>query len=283
MLITGASSGFGLGIARALANRGWRVLATVREIQRAPVQQPGIEWLRLDLEQPEHIRALASDVTQRVDGQLDCLVNNAGFGLLGPLASYSDAQMRRQMEVNFFGPAILTRELLPALIAARGRIINMSSLLGETGMPLNSLYCASKHALEGLSKALRHELAPHDVQVAIVAPGGFRTRFGDNVQWGELKTSDDAVSTLQAANLRALMQARLRSRAGADPERVVQAVVTLAQRRRMPPVTRVGSDARLIHALYRALPGDWVEALLSAVYRRILLRPVVTAASRGDG
>jgi NAD(P)-dependent dehydrogenase (short-subunit alcohol dehydrogenase family) len=255
----------------------------VRDLQRVPLQAAGIEWLHLDLEQPEQIRALASDMTHRVEGRLDCLVNNAGFGLLGSLASYSDAQMRRQMEVNFFGPAILTRELLPALIAARGRIINLSSMLGETGMPLNALYCASKHALEGLSRALRHELAPRCVQVAIVAPGGFRTRFGNNVQWGERDVTHDPVSTLQTTNLRTRLEARMRSRPGADPQRVVQTVVRLAERRRMPPVTRVGGDARLIHALYRGLPGSWAEALLGAVYGRILLKPVVGAGSNGDG
>ena len=232
VLVTGASSGFGLGIARVLASRGWRVFATVRDLQRVPLERgrhrvvaprPGAG--------PEQIRALASDVTHRVEGRLDCLVNNAGFGLLGPLASYSDAQMRRQMEVNFFGPAILTRELLPALIAARGRVVNLSSMLGETGMPLNALYCASKHALEGLSRALRHELAPRDLQVAIVAPGGFRTRFGDNVQWGERNVSDDPVEHAADCRPRARGWRRACDRVpGADAQRVVQAGVELAQR-----------------------------------------------------
>jgi len=274
VLVTGASSGFGLGMARRFADTGWRVLATLRDPARVPAELLGLprealQIAALDLPSGPQIRALAALVAHSFDDRLDCLVNNAGFGLLGPLATCSEAQIRRQMEVNFTGAVLLTQALLPALGRARGRIINVSSMLGQTGMPLNALYCASKHALEGFSKALRHELAPRDIQTAVVAPGGFRTRFGDNVQWGELP-ADDPVAQRQSVGLRARLAQR-RARPGADAQHVVEAVIALAQRRRMPPVVRVGRDARLVHALYRVLPFTWADALLGAAYRRALL------------
>jgi NAD(P)-dependent dehydrogenase (short-subunit alcohol dehydrogenase family) len=274
VLVTGASSGFGLGLARAFAGHGWRVLATLRDPTRVPAELQGLphgalEIAALDLTSREQIGALVAHVTTSFEGRLDCLVNNAGFGLLGPLATCSEAQIRRQLEVNFTGAVLLTQALLPALTRARGRIINISSMLGESGVPLNSLYCASKHALDGFSKALRHELAPRGVQVAVVAPGGFRTRFRDNLQWGELPDADP-VAQRQSAALRALL-ARRGARPGPDAQPVVDAVIALAQRRRIPAVVRVGRDAQLVHALYRVLPRSWADAVLGRIFQRLLL------------
>ncbi|WP_313950152.1 SDR family NAD(P)-dependent oxidoreductase, partial [Accumulibacter sp.] len=155
-LVTGCSGGFGLGIAQALVERGWTVLAGVRDPARAPTALEGARLLPLDLANGEQIAAVAAGIDR-----LDCLVNNAGYALNGPLSSYGAAQMQQQLQVNLLGPALLTQQLLPALAAARGRVINVSSLAGETGMPMNSLYCASKFALEGFSESLRHELSAH--------------------------------------------------------------------------------------------------------------------------
>ena len=179
-LVTGCSSGFGLGIAQALVARGWTVLAGMRDPARAPAQLAGAQVVPLDLADDAQIAAVAA----RVD-RLDCLVNNAGFALNGPFATYSADQMRRQMQVNVLGPAFLTQRLLPALASARGRVINVSSVAGELGLPMNALYCATKFAVEGLSESLRHELADHGVQVALVEPGGYRTAFARNMVWGE--------------------------------------------------------------------------------------------------
>jgi NAD(P)-dependent dehydrogenase (short-subunit alcohol dehydrogenase family) len=276
VLVTGASSGFGLGLARAFAKGGWRVIATLRDPQRAPAELSGLPAIsmqvaRLDLERSEQIHALAQTVSERFDGKLDCLVNNAGFGVVGPFATLSERQIRRQMEVNFFGTVLLTQTLLPALARSPGRVINISSLVGETGMPLSSIYTASKHALEGWSKSIRHELAPRGIQVAVVAPGGFRTRFGDNIEWGEL-ASDEPVGRLQSENLRRIQQRR-HAGPGADPQKVVAAVLALAERKRMRPIVRVGVDAKLVHLLHRTLPVSWAEGMLSMAFRRALMKP----------
>lgn len=264
VLVTGCSSGIGLRTAQAFRAAGWTVLAGLRRAQPVPPELVGAEPLALDLEQPEEIEACSARIER-----LDCLVNNAGYALTGPFATYTAAQMRRQMEVNLIGPALLTQRLLPALRRARGRVIFVSSISGECGMPLNALYCASKSALEGLAESLRHELAPHGVQVALVEPGSYRTRFMQNMEWGALVPEGASPEAGQLERYRSL-QARIAARAGRDPVAVARAIVRLAGRARMPLRTRVGWDARFASALGRWLPERAALGILGAAYRRAL-------------
>lgn len=267
VLVTGCSSGIGLALARALAARGWSVLAGLRDASRAPRELAGARVMQLDLEREEQIVEAASGIER-----LDCLVNNAGYALTGPFATYAPEQMRRQLAVNVLGPALLTQRLLPALARAGGRVINVSSLAGENGMPMNALYCASKHAIEGLCESLRHELSPHGVQLALVEPGGFRTRFAQNMQWGARAVAPDSIEAKQLLGYRA-MQARLLSRPGRDPAPVVEAIVRLTEMKVMPLRTRVGSDVRLLRALRRSLPEGAAISLLGAAFRRRMSAP----------
>ena len=176
VLITGTSSGFGRQLAPRFLNAGWTVIATLRDASKRSdlfaadlAKSPGrLFVLSLDVARENERVAAAGFIDRQFEGKLDCLVNNAGFGLFGALEDLSEDQIRRQMEVNFFGLVLLSRSLLPHLRRARGRIINITSALGYLGMPLTSLYCASKFAVEGLSESLYYELKPHGVQVAIV-------------------------------------------------------------------------------------------------------------------
>jgi NAD(P)-dependent dehydrogenase (short-subunit alcohol dehydrogenase family) len=262
VLVTGCSSGFGLGLAKAFREEGWEVIAGLRDPAHAPQGLDGARIVALDLADEAQVAAAADGIER-----LECLVNNAGYALTGPFASYSTEEMRRQMAVNVLGPALLTQRLLPALRAARGRVINVSSLAGEAGMPMNALYCAAKHAVEGLSEALRHELAPHGVQVALVEPGGFRTSFGRNMQWGSRPIAPGGIEARQLAAYRA-MRERLLAAAGRDPAPVVEAIVALARAPVMPLRTRVGADARLLHRLKRWLPERLAVSLIGAAFRR---------------
>jgi NAD(P)-dependent dehydrogenase (short-subunit alcohol dehydrogenase family) len=261
-LVTGCSSGFGLGIACALRDRGWQVLAGVRDAQRAPAALAGCEVVRLDVGDAAQIAAMGAAVER-----LDCLINNAGYALTGPLATQDAQQMRTQLEVNLLGPALLIQALLPALGRARGRVINVGSIAGDIGLPLNALYSASKAALHALGDALRRELADHGVQLATVIPGGFRTRFMANMVWGTRAAEPGTIEARQLDGYRAFQQ-RLASRPGRAPEALVQAVVRLSECVRMPPRVRVGSDARIAHLLPRWLPARWADALLTRVFRR---------------
>ena len=262
--ITGCSSGFGLGLAQALHARGWDVTAAVRDALRPCPGLAGIRVIPLDLEDDAQIRAAVAGVER-----LDCLINNAGYALTGPFLTYAPEQMQRQLKVNVLGPALVTQLLLPALKRCRGRVINVSSLAGETGLPMNALYCAAKHAIEGLSEALRHELAPHGVQVSLVEPGGFRTRFAENMEWGAQAVPADSTEARQLAGYRA-MRERILARQGRDPARVVAEIVGLTGMEVMPLRTRIGAEARLMRSVKRWLPERAALGILGAVFRRAM-------------
>jgi NAD(P)-dependent dehydrogenase (short-subunit alcohol dehydrogenase family) len=275
VLITGASSGFGRLLVPAFLDAGWAVIATLRgtarraelfdaERRAAPDR---FTLLELDVTSGRDRAAAAEEIERSFGGRLDCLVNNAGSGLFGALEDLSEAQLRAQMEVNFFGLAFTTRALLPHLRAARGRVINISSVLGFTAMPLTGAYTASKFAVDGLSEALYFELQPHGVQVAVVQPGAFRTDFAQNQQYGE-RVFDPASPYYAVSQTFARFRERRAATASAPPDEVVKTVLDLATRRRMPLRVRCGRDARSVYALKRLLPQGAAAALMSAFFRR---------------
>lgn len=267
VLITGASSGIGLALAHRLAADGWQVLATLRDVTQPPALPAGVEWLPLDLADSRSVAAVAA----RIDS-LDALIDNAGYGLVGPFSSYSLAQMQAQMQVNFLGPVQLTQALLPALRQRGGRIVVLSSMAGETGLPFNALYCASKFALEGWAESLAHELPAQGVQIALVEPGGHRTRFGANLRWGANLDALHAAEEQQLRGYRAMLARRL-AQPGKSESAVVEAIMRLLACTRMPLRTRVGSDATALRWLKALLPEAWAQRLLQAQTRRMLQAP----------
>jgi NAD(P)-dependent dehydrogenase (short-subunit alcohol dehydrogenase family) len=276
VLITGCSSGFGRLLVPEFLRAGWAVVATMREAAaRREIFKDGM------VDHAEHLFLLSLDVTREADrqaafeliekhfeGRLDCLVNNAGYGLFGAVEDLSDEQIRQQMEVNFFGLVAVTRKLLPQIRKARGRIINLSSVLGYTAMPLSALYCASKFAVEGFSEGLYHELRPHGVQVALVEPGAFRTGFGDKLIWGENSLNENSIYRAQTAAYQRYREQRTAG-TGTSPAPVVNAVLRLASMKRMPMRVRCGNDARGVYAAKRLLPEAVQTAVFSSVYRKM--------------
>jgi NAD(P)-dependent dehydrogenase (short-subunit alcohol dehydrogenase family) len=270
VLITGVSTGIGRQAVSAFLREGWAVLATMRRAaereelfaeERARYGEQ-LEILSLDVSDPDQRFAVAERVMET--GLLDCLVNNAGFGLFGALEDVSVDQLRRQFEVNFFGAALLTGALLPALRQSRGTVLFISSVLGRAGFPLTSAYCASKFAIEGLAESLYHELAPHGVRVGIIQPGGRRTRFGENIEWG---VGDVDAYGEATATYRALLD-RVRTRRGKRaPEEVGHILVKLASARIVPLRTRIGSDAAAM-GLASVLPEQARARLFGTLFRR---------------
>ena len=181
-LVTGASSGIGRATALLLAKTGYRVFATVRsEAKEAPLRAEAgalpIEILRLDLADEAAATRTVQEVLRRA-GRIDVLVNNAGYAKLGAVEDLPRDDLRHQFEVNVFGAMQLCREVIPTMRAQHsGRIVNVSSLAGKVSVPLMGAYCASKFALEGFSDALRAELKPAGIRVAIVEPGPVATNF----------------------------------------------------------------------------------------------------------
>lgn len=273
-LITGSSTGFGRDLCTSLLERGWRVYATLRDAAARGKALFGEERRRF----PERLRVLELDVADagqreaaaravEADGGLDCLINNAAYGQFGPFEAISEEAWRRQLEVNFFAPVLLTRRLLPMLRASHGRVVNISSILGLASFPLSAPYAASKFALEGWSEALYYELKPHGVQVAIVEPGGFRTRFSDNIRMAAVEPGSPYEGQLAAYER---WREKRAAKTGVPPMAVVQKIVRLVESRRMPLRTLVGVDARFLDGLGRLLPRNLATSLLSTVYSRLM-------------
>ena len=276
VLVTGCSSGFGRAMVPAFLERGWHVVATLRRAsERGPALSEECERYSerlliasLDVTRDDERRAAIAAACERW-GRLDCLVSNAGAALWGALEDVTPAQLRAQIDVNFLGAALLVRDALPLLRAARGRIILISSMFGRAGFPLSSAYCASKFALEGFAAALGGELAIHGVQLAIVEPGRHRTGFVRRAEWGEGSRSACSAYTEQSEAFERLSRS-LAASPGPPASRVAVAVVDLAERRRMPARLRVGLDARLAYLMRRCLPERLADALWSAFCARAL-------------
>lgn len=282
VLITGCSSGFGRELVTQYLQSGWRVIASLRdsasrsglfsdELSR---YEGRLRIVELDVTNRDQREETAELIRNEYAGALDCLVNNAGYGLFGALEDLSEDQLRHQMEVNFFAPSLLTRELLPFLRAAGGRIINLSSVMGYSGAPLSSAYCASKYALEGLTESLYYELKPHGVQVALVEPGGHRTQFATKNKWGEGASSATSPYALQTANFER-MQKRLRTRKNpTPPANVARAILKLSIQKSMPLRVRCGKDATAAYLLKRFLSESALTALFSRLYSKMFLKPL---------
>ncbi|WP_435010204.1 SDR family oxidoreductase [Tundrisphaera lichenicola] len=180
-LITGTSSGLGKSAARHFSANGWNVVATMRtpSAETELGAMDGVLVARLDVQDPGSID-LAIEAGIRRFGRIDTLINNAGFGLFGVFESTPMEKIREQFEVNVFGLMEVTRAILPHFRGnGGGTIINISSGAGAFTLPMLSLYCASKFALEGFSESLSYELASQNIIVKIVEPGGVvSTNFG---------------------------------------------------------------------------------------------------------
>ena len=180
VLITGASRGFGAAAARECAARGSLVAATMRDPERdGEAVREGLEdriaTFPLDVTDAASIEAAVEAVRKRF-GRIDVLVNNAGYGLYGPLEDLGEDECRRQLDTNLLGPWRLQRAVLPVMREQGwGKVVNVSSLSGQVPRALRGMYAASKHAVEAMSEALADEVAPFGVQVTILQPGQYRS------------------------------------------------------------------------------------------------------------
>src|SRR5215467_9144166 len=190
VLITGCSSGIGRATAASLHDAGLRVYATARRVDAlVGLASRGITTLALDVTD-EQSMAQAVAAVEADAGSVGTLINNAGYGLYGPVEQIPMAEIRRQFETNFFGLVRLTQLVLPGMRRRRGggRILNVSSMGGRATLPGGAFYHASKYAVEALSDALRMEVAPFGIDVVLIEPGPVRTPWND-VAAGSLSTA----------------------------------------------------------------------------------------------
>ncbi|WP_348636405.1 SDR family oxidoreductase [Pedobacter gandavensis] len=190
IFITGASSGLGKATAKLFRCRGWNVIATMRNPEKE--NQFGIlenvTLVRLDVTDLEQIRSTVTDILSRV--KADVVMNNAGYGLIGPLEAFSDEQINDQIQTNLFGVINVTRAFLPYFRERKeGMFVNVTSTFGLLGYPTCSIYNASKFGVDGFSEGLSHELAQFGVSVKVVAPGGMQTDFAGRSLQGAMHTA----------------------------------------------------------------------------------------------
>jgi NAD(P)-dependent dehydrogenase (short-subunit alcohol dehydrogenase family) len=246
-LVTGASSGIGRAAAKALQSAGFRVFGTSR---RAVAEKPGgVTMLSCDVTDDASVAKLIEEVLAKV-GHIDLLVNNAGIGLIGGAEESSTAQAQALFDVNVFGVIRVTNAVLPTMRRqGKGRIVNLSSVLGLIPAPYSALYASTKHAVEGYSESLDHELRAFGIRVVLVEPAYTRTSFEEN-----LTRPDQLLDIYDSA--RAGMNAVLRKaiETGDDPEVVARTILQAATASMPRRRYAAGKIARQVSFLRRFVP-----------------------------
>ena len=236
-LVTGANEGLGRTIADTLASAGYRVFGTSRTERP---NRPGVDMLRLDLSDEASVSEFAETVKSSIS-RIDLLVNNAGMTVVAPSEELPLHIARHMMEVNFFGPTRLVNAVLPLMRARRsGHLIFISSLAGLMGVPGQSFYCATKHALEGYADGLYAEMKLFGINVTLLEPGSFKTQIIENSpkpDWPTQTVYDGVREHLREVVTDA-------TAAGADPRLIADVVLKVATRSRPRLRYRVDADGK---------------------------------------
>jgi NAD(P)-dependent dehydrogenase (short-subunit alcohol dehydrogenase family) len=260
VLVTGSSSGIGRATARAFLDDGWTVYATARN--PADIQTLGEEGARLatlDVTDDEDVERVVDRIIED-EGRIDCLVNNAGYAQPGPVEDVPIERVQSQFDVNVFGPHRLIREALPHMRTQEsGRILNVSSVVGQVSVPGLGIYCGSKFAMEGISDALRAEVAEYGIDVVLIEPGPVETGFADraNAEADGLERSGaydrlyrvlDDTQALGGGGLGAI-----------SPEEVADTILDAANLQHPEPRYAVGEAARYT-IMGKHVPASWRDA-----------------------
>jgi NAD(P)-dependent dehydrogenase (short-subunit alcohol dehydrogenase family) len=268
ILITGSSSGIGRATAIEAAGRGHQVFASARRREDvADLTAKGIETLALDVTEAVSIAKGVAAVLGTA-GRIDALVNNAGYGQYGAIEDVSPEEWRAQFDVNVFGAIAVLRAVLPSMRSARrGTIVNVSSLAGKVTVPFAGAYCASKHALEAISDALRVEVAPWGIRVVVVEPGPIQTRFGDRSRQATariLATPGPYLSFYENAEKASEKEFQ---RGRRNPEAVARVIVRAIESKRPRTRYRVAPLARILVPLKAVTSDRFLDRRMKRILR----------------
>ena len=257
VLITGCSSGIGRALADAFKAAGFDVLTSARrEDDVIALNDAGFHAVLLDVNDATALQTLAANLDE-----LDVLINNAGYGAMGPLLDGGTNAMQRQFETNVFSIVGVTQALFPALRRSKGLVVNIGSVSGVLVTPFAGAYCASKAAVHALSDALRMELAPFGIRVMEVQPGAIDTRFAKNAgAQAELLINEQSPWWPLREGIRARSQA---SQDKPTPASVFAADVLKAVQQQQPPrLLRSGNGSRALPLMAALLPKGLLEKVL---------------------
>ena len=274
VLITGASSGIGMATALYMAERGFRVVGTSRakgrlaelETEAANRGLP-VAGVELDINSEAGLTGTLTAIVEE-HGPVSALVNNAGYGLFGPVQTLTTDELRSLFETNVFAVARLIRAVLPGMTEqGGGTIVNVSSILGRIGAPFHGAYASSKFALEGLTESLRTEVWPLGVRVVLVEPGLFRTAFPENqLMAADIESDDGAPYDRYVRAYRSRVRGAFNR--GGDPALVAKVIHGIVRSRRPRLRYPVGMDSRAGSMAARVLPERVFLSLLGWATRR---------------
>jgi len=268
-LVTGCSSGIGRAAAEALNQAGLTVYASARRTETLDdLVAAGCRAIQLDVDDEASMAAAVAEV-----GPIDVLVNNAGYGLYGPVEQVGMDEIRKQFETNVFGLVRLTQLVLPGMRSRRrGRILNVSSMGGRTTLPGGGFYHASKYAVEAISDALRIEVKPFGLDVVLIEPGIVRTPWSEQAMQHQAASSADPqdpyadYKNAVSASFDRAYTGPL-ARLSTSPERVAETIVKAATARRPRPRYLISPMAKSLVAAKTLLPDRAHDRLLKQQYK----------------
>jgi len=277
VLVTGASSGIGKSIAEYLAQKGYRVYGTSRKIQEdaigagasgqsALLNASGgfLKMIQLDVRSEESVKA-AIDKVLEAEGELGIVINNAGMGIAGSVEDTSPQEAFMQFDTNFFGMHRVVRQALPSMRKhGRGLIINISSVGAVFPIPYQSMYVASKAAIEGMSGSLRNELRPFGIKVALIEPGDTKTGFTGSRVF--VKAGGDSSAYAKYSKKSIAVMERDES-GGPDPIVVAKVAGKIINRKNPPVCVAVGFQYKLLVFLKRLVPKMLEAYVVSKMYK----------------
>lgn len=270
ILITGASSGIGFEAAKMLAKQGYKVYGAARRVERMePLKTYGVTSLALDVTSDTSAQTAIDHIIQE-EGRIDVLINNAGYGELGPMETTTLEDAQRQLDVNVLGLARMTKLVLPYMRAKKnGRIVNVASIAGHITFCFAGWYNASKYAVEALSDATRMEVKPYGIDVAIVEPGGVFSNWGVIAADHLRQASEDTTYAPEAgkvANVFDMMYKRNPYNLMTSAQRAAKHVCKAATSRHPKTRYAFGIGNASMRCLHTILPARWFDALIKTLF-----------------
>ncbi len=254
VLVTGVTSGIGAATASLLSEQGFRVFGTMRRLSGSSAGSKSAELVRLDVCDEESVRSCVQTVLERA-GRIDALVNNAGHALIGSSEETSIQEAKGLFETNFFGVVRMIQGVLPTMREqGSGRIINIGSVVGFLPSPYMGIYSASKHALEGYSESLDHEVRQFGIRVCVVEPGFTRTNLDQN---GQLAGQHLAAYAKERGRAREAFRASIAR--GENPARVASVVLEALNSRSPRLRYPAGRSARVLSLLRKFAPAQLLD------------------------
>ena len=270
VLVTGTSSGIGKCCAEHLSQQGYRVYGTSRRTdstlsERRPSNTNMFKMIQMDVTDESSVKKGIDDIIAR-ESRIDAVVNNAGFAIIGSLEDTTIAEVKSQLETNFFGALRVCRAVLPGMRRQRaGHIVSVSSIGGLIGLPFQSAYSASKFALEGAMEALRMEVRPFGIHVVLIEPGDFKTELTTQRQKAEKSTGHSAYYGRFQKVLRIVESGE---RKASTPEPIARLINNIIQMNSPRLRYSVGTfSQRIAVPLKKILPSRLFESLISGSFQ----------------